>query len=161
MAIESEESLAIREIVMSDVKDIPTKAKIAREALGIIFPPNFVERLIAIKLEDEDRLRCNNKHCCLTLDRIRWKNYLSSDEYRCPSCGLLQVKLKDGRRGPQWIFGKIHEVCEMSSPKFKLGMTAMDRATDCFNSAVEIMHKVQEDLGRLVMEGGEIPDKDE
>ena len=160
MVMDNEELLAIREIVMADIKDIPQKAKLARELLGIIFPKDFVERLISIKLEDEDRLRCNNKHCCYTLDRIAWRSFQMNDEFVCPKCNTHQKHLKDGRRGPQWLFGKLHEVCEMSKPQWKLGMTAMDRSTDTFNSAVEIMHKVQEDLGRLVMEGGDLPDKE-
>lgn len=161
MAIENEDSLAIREIVMADLEEIPKKAKVARESLGIYFPEYFVDRLIAIKMENNDRRRCNNKNCNLVMDRISWKNFLSDGEYRCPDCHQKQIKLLDGRHDPPWIFAKMHEVCESSTPKFKLGMSAMEKADDNFSSVTRIMHKVQADLGRFVMEGGEIPDKDE
>lgn len=144
--MESERYLTIREIIMADLEDLPQKAKIAREVIGINFPEPFVDQLIKIRQNDDDRKACINSQCLFTASTIEWRSYFNGSTYNCPKCREKSTYLNVGKRHPLFILGKLHQVAEEC--KWYEGVTAIERSVDAFQSADLRLQQITEKLSK-------------
>lgn len=154
MIIERADLNLIRELIMAELKDIPELAKEARELQGIVFPNDFVETLINIKQDEEDTLSC--EHCGFYMRYTSWENYFQEQWFKCPHCTHrhLRGELNEWRYHPLVLLGYLLRVCEES--KWELGIAAVRQAIDVFDKADKKLHKITEEIGKTILEGGEL-----
>lgn len=153
-AVERADLDIIREIVMAEMERVPELAKEARKVHGILFPRPFVDELLYMKQDEEDNLAC--EHCGFYMNRITWKNYFSEQWFKCPHCNHrhLDGELVEWRYHPLVLFGYLLHVCKLN--KWELGITAIRQAIETFESADKRLHKITEELGKHILEGGEL-----